>query len=229
MWSGSPARNFTTALVKELAGPAVASGPEWANGTSGSFVIDAFFVWTADNSVCHHDGPGSGRVDECEHFFRNAGIVANIGPFGEPASKVHNVGILGRHDADSELGGSGIVWAIERDGSDGVSAKSSLGSFVQPFARPLDHAVVVARLGPSVKGPDKPGSSAATCGIERISFTALRYSQSRKTAPLSTMCLASLLAGAEIVVGQYLACWGSRLRDSRSVAVGATTPSVACG
>ena len=54
----------------------------------GPFVIDTFFVRTADNSVRHHDGPSSGCVGEREHFFCYAGIIADIGPFGEPASKV---------------------------------------------------------------------------------------------------------------------------------------------
>ena len=76
-------------------------------------VIDAFFVRTADNSVRHHNGPSSGRVDEREHFFCHAGIITDIGPFGEPASKVGGFGILCRHDADGELSGSGIVWSVE--------------------------------------------------------------------------------------------------------------------
>jgi hypothetical protein len=58
-------------------------------------------VWTADNSVRHHDGPGSRRVDEREHFLYHVGIVADVGLIEEPTSKVRNVGILGRHNADS--------------------------------------------------------------------------------------------------------------------------------
>ena len=72
-------------------------------------VIDAFFVRTADNSVRHHDGPSSGCVDKCEHFFCYARIIADIGRFGEPASKLGSVGILCRNNADGELGGSAIV------------------------------------------------------------------------------------------------------------------------
>ena len=112
-----------------LASPAIASGPELARRAGGPFVIDAFFVRTADNPVRHHDGPSSGRVDEREHFFCYAGIIADIGPFGEPASKVGSIRILCRHDADGELGGSGIVWTVEGECSYGVAAKSSLGSF----------------------------------------------------------------------------------------------------
>jgi hypothetical protein len=134
-----------------LASPAVASGPERASRTGGPFVIDAFFMWTAGNSVRHHDGPGSGGVDEREHFFRNAGIVADVGPFGEPASKVCDVDILSRDDPDGELGGTGIVRAIERDGGDRVAAKSSFGSFAQPLACTLEHALVVAHPVPCVK------------------------------------------------------------------------------
>ena len=72
-------------------------------------VIDAFFVRTADNSVCHHNGPSFCRVDEREHFFCYARIIADIGRFGEPASKLGSFGILCRNNADGELGGSAIV------------------------------------------------------------------------------------------------------------------------
>jgi hypothetical protein len=110
-----------------------------------------FFVWTADNSVRHQDGPGSGCIDKREHFFRNAGIVADIGSFREPASNVRGVDIRSRHDADSELGGSGVVWTVERDGRDGVAAKSFLGSFAQSLACTSNHVPVVARPGAFVK------------------------------------------------------------------------------
>jgi len=85
--------------VQPLARPAVAAGPVRARRTGGSFVIDAFFVWTADNPVSHHDGSGSSPVYEREHFCRNSGIIADIGLFGEPASKVRNVGRCGASNA----------------------------------------------------------------------------------------------------------------------------------
>ena len=74
-------------------------------------VIDAFFVRTADNSVRHHNGHSSGRVDEREHFFCYAGIIADIGPFGEPAPKICGLGMLRRNNADRELGCRPIVRA----------------------------------------------------------------------------------------------------------------------
>ena len=66
----------------------------------------------AYNSVRHHDGFGSARVDEREHFFGNVGIIPDIDALGEPASKIDEVGIISRHDSDGELGGYGIVRAI---------------------------------------------------------------------------------------------------------------------
>ena len=72
-------------------------------------VIDAFFVRTADNPVRHQDGPSSGCVDEREHLFCYARIIADIGRFGEPASKLGSFGIFCRNNADGELGGSAIV------------------------------------------------------------------------------------------------------------------------
>src|SRR6516162_98960 len=54
--------------------------PKTAHRTGGPFIIDAFFVRTADNSVRHHGGPSSGRVDEGEHFLCYTGIIADIDP-----------------------------------------------------------------------------------------------------------------------------------------------------
>ena len=62
-------------------------------------------------------------------FFRNAGIVADIGPFGEPTSKVCDFDILSRKDADRKLGGGGVVWAVERDGRNWVAGEILAGLF----------------------------------------------------------------------------------------------------
>ena len=109
--------------------PAVAAGPKGARRTGGPVVIDTFFVWTAYNSLRHHDGHDPSRLNKGEHFFRNAGIVADIGPFGEPTSKVRDLDILSRKDADRKLGGGGVVWAVERDGRNWVAAKILAGLF----------------------------------------------------------------------------------------------------
>jgi len=130
------------------ASPAVAAGPKGARRTGGPFVIDTFFVWAAYNSLRHHDGHDPSRLNEREHFFRNAGIVADVGPFGEPTSKVRDLDILSRKDADRKLSGGGVVWAVERDGRNWVAAKSSPGSFAEPFACALDHVLVIARQTP---------------------------------------------------------------------------------
>ena len=50
-------------------------------------VIDAFFVRTAENSVLHHGRLSSGSIDKRKHFFRYAAVIADIGPYGEPALK----------------------------------------------------------------------------------------------------------------------------------------------
>jgi len=67
--------------------------------------------------VRHHNGPGSGRVDEREHSFCYTGIMAGIGPFGEPSPKI----LWPRHAPPvrcrRELGCRPIVRAVERDGS----------------------------------------------------------------------------------------------------------------
>ena len=84
-------------------------------------------------------------VDEREHFLSYAGIIADIGPFGEPAPKICGLRMLRRNNADRELGCRPIVRAVEGDGSYGVAAKSSLSSLAQPLARTLNHLFVAAR------------------------------------------------------------------------------------
>jgi hypothetical protein len=96
----------------------------------------------ANDAIGHHHRLGSGRLDERQYFLRNTGITANVGSPGEPTSKFGSLGILGRHNADSKLGGHGIVGAIERDGCDRPAAKASLGPLAQPLASPLKHLFV---------------------------------------------------------------------------------------
>ena len=103
-------------LVKAFTGPAVPACPERASRTGGTLVVDAFFVRAADNPIGHDDRLGSGLLDERQHFFRHPDIVADVGLLlREPASKVGRLGILGRHNADRELGRDAIVRAVERD------------------------------------------------------------------------------------------------------------------
>ena len=109
-------------LVQALAGPAVPSRPERTSRTGGTLVIDAFFMGAADNPVGHDNRLGSGLGDERQHFFRHPDIVADVGlVLREPASKVGRLGVLGRHNADRELGRRGIVRTVERDRCDAAS------------------------------------------------------------------------------------------------------------
>ena len=71
-------------------------------------------MWAANDPIGHHHCVGSGRLDERQNFFRYTGITAYVGPLGEPTSKSGSFGILRRHNADSELGGHGIVRAVAR-------------------------------------------------------------------------------------------------------------------
>jgi hypothetical protein len=137
--------------------------------TDGPFVIDAFFVRTADNSVLHHNGPSSSRVGEREHFFCYAGIITDIGPFGEPASKVCDIDILSRHDADGELGGSCMVWTVEGDSRNGVAAKSSRASF---------GATACVHAQPSVRC--RASTTLAALGLRVQIFTGSERSRDRR-------------------------------------------------
>jgi hypothetical protein len=54
--------------------------------------------------------------------------------FQAPSRSMSRRAILCRHDADGELGRSGIVWAVEGGGCDRVAARTRLGSVAQPRA-----------------------------------------------------------------------------------------------
>src|SRR5689334_13151710 len=106
--------------MEALASPAIPPGPERAMGAGGPLVIDTVLMWTANDPVRHHDRLSCGLRDERKHFVRDIYIVANIPVFREPAPEVRDAGILGRNNANRELRCRDIVWAIERDGRDGV-------------------------------------------------------------------------------------------------------------
>jgi hypothetical protein len=74
--------------------------------------------------------------------------------------------------ADGELGGSGIVRAIERDGRHRVAAKPPLRSFPQPFECSLEH-VPLSRVPPRV-------SKAGEWAYGRFTPSPLWYTKSLK-------------------------------------------------
>src|SRR5271163_3994218 len=114
-------------LVDPLARPAVPTSPEWASGATLALVVDAVFMRAADDSVHHYHRLGTGRVDERQHFLGNSGIVADIGAVGQPALEVRDLGMFRRHNADRELGGCGVVQAVERNCRDRITAEPSPG------------------------------------------------------------------------------------------------------
>ena len=124
------------------------SGPERTIRAGGSFVVDTFFVWTANDPVRHHDRLSSSVCDEREHFLRHIDVVANIAAFGEPALEVRDLGIFGGHDTDSELRCQGIVWAIKGHSRHRVAPEPLLGSLVQPLACALQHSLTPSRPRP---------------------------------------------------------------------------------
>src|SRR5271155_364630 len=78
-------------------------------------------------------------------FATSASLRMSLPP-GEPASQVRDVGIFSWHDGNNELRGRGIVWAVERDGRDGVAAESLLGSLAQPLACAFKHCSSSPRI-----------------------------------------------------------------------------------
>src|SRR5271163_4746003 len=176
-------------LLQELACPAVSPDPERAIGTGGSFVIDTLLVWAANDPVCHHDRLSSGLRDEREHLLRNIGIVANVAASGEPASQVRDVGIFSWHDGNSELRGRGIVWAVERDGRDGVAAESLLGSLAQPLACAFKHCSSSPRISCRAVGLllyavgfSPPPASAAICKLCSLPMARMSIAHRRRGA-----------------------------------------------
>jgi hypothetical protein len=100
----------------------------------------------ADNPVGHDNRLGSGLGVKCQHFFRHPDVVADVGLlFREPASKVGCLGVLGRHNADRELGGRVIVRTVETLPPLNVRARASPAQRILGSGRQLRSAICRAR------------------------------------------------------------------------------------
>ena len=94
---------------------------------------------TADNSVCHHDGSSSGRVENASTSSATRASLRISAPSENQRLRSVASACSAVNNADRELCCRPIVRAIESDGSYGVAAKSSLSSFAQPLACALNH------------------------------------------------------------------------------------------
>ena len=87
-------------------------------------VINAFFVWTADNSVCHHDGSSSGRVENASTSSATRASLRISAPSENQRLRSVASACSAGTMATVSLVAARFVRAVESDGSYGVAAKS---------------------------------------------------------------------------------------------------------
>src|SRR4051794_34462198 len=148
-------RSSHAKLVREpcpLPAPAIAPGPEGAQGTGRSLVVDPFLVRAADDPVHHRDRAHAKPVHVGQDLLGNPDVLAHVALLGEPSLQFDRLLVLGQNDADRQLARPAVIRAVEGDCSHRVAPKAFLGLLGQPLACSLpDHALPVQLSGPATQ------------------------------------------------------------------------------
>src|SRR3954466_11631337 len=121
-------------LVDPLPAPAIASGPEGAQGTGRSLVVDPFLVWAANDPVHHRDRAHAKPVHVGQDLLGNTDVLAHIARLGEPSLELDCFFVFGQNNADRQLTRPAVIRPVEGDRSHREAPKPFLGSLGQPLA-----------------------------------------------------------------------------------------------
>src|SRR4051812_19124106 len=139
-------------LVDPLPAPAIASGPEGAQGAGRSLVVDPVLMRAADDPVDHRDRAHAEPLHVGQDLLRHAGVLAHIARLGEPSLEFDGLFVLGPNDADGQLARPAVIRPVEGDRGHRVASKAFLGLPGQPLAGLLpDHAFPVQLSGPATQ------------------------------------------------------------------------------
>lgn len=129
----------SSGLFEQFARPTVATRPEPALGTNGSFrIIHALFMWTPDDPVCHNNRLCPVILYELQDFAADNKIGPYVLALGEPAIQGRRLSILLHNNGNCYLRGELIIRPVKRDGRDRIAsepaafAKGPLGRSVAP-------------------------------------------------------------------------------------------------
>src|SRR3954452_11018674 len=135
-----------------LPAPAIAPGPEGAQGTGRSVVVDPLLVRAADDPVHHRDRAHAEPLHVGQDLLGNPDIRAHIALLGEPSVQFDGLLVLGENDAGGQLARPAVIRAVEGDRGHRVASKSFLGLLGQPLACLLpEHAFPVELSGPATQ------------------------------------------------------------------------------
>jgi hypothetical protein len=121
--------------------------PKGALGARSSFrIVNALFMRTANDAVCHHYRLDTVRLDHRQNPIADALVETHIGSLR--AETLQNFGFcpFGAENSHRDLRGEIGGWSIERDGCDRVSAKSLLRSFLKVIAGRPAHTIPICRV-----------------------------------------------------------------------------------
>src|SRR5439155_18358154 len=106
-------------------GPPVPPHPERAPRAGLSLlVVHPLLVRAADDATGESHRPHPVRREEIEDGLADRCVCPHVALVVEPALELGRLGILGRHDADRDLGGPRVVGAIERHRAYGISSEA---------------------------------------------------------------------------------------------------------
>src|SRR3954449_2628186 len=121
-------------LVDPLPAPAIASGPEGAQGTGRSLIVDPFLMRAANDPVHHRDRAHAEPLHVGQDLLGNPDILAQIARLGEPALQLDGLFVLGQNNADRQLTRPAVIRPVEGDRSHREAPKAFLGLLGQPLA-----------------------------------------------------------------------------------------------
>lgn len=122
------------ASVLDFSAPAVPMGPERAAWTLLPLgIVDAFFMWAANDPVGNDNTLCSLFADEEHDFFIHFMIASDVSAVAEPTFHRNRVLIVTGDDPHSDFGGELVVRPVVRDGSDWITGEAAVRFLSQRF------------------------------------------------------------------------------------------------
>src|SRR5882762_4471973 len=127
---------------------AISSVPKLASRTPFAFVVDSLLVRAADDAVRHNHRQRSMLLDKFQYLPGDDGIVTDVATIHRPVVHLSHVGVLRRHDADSDFRRFAQVGAVERNRRNWPAAHSLPRFLAQALEEPIFRHVTMDPFDP---------------------------------------------------------------------------------
>lgn len=119
----------------------LATGPVRTPGTGlANWVVDAFFVWTAENAWADDDSADVIALQKGEHLTTDIFILPHVRDGGQPLLHRERFGAFLVHNAYGDFRRTYIVRAVEGYRSERIPLKASFGLTEEAISRrPISH------------------------------------------------------------------------------------------